>query len=78
MASTPATPGTASSNMKIGTRVEVIGKGLVGTVKYSGMTAFASGKWIGVALDEAKGKNDGTGKIKAEKQNTEQLVCLCF
>ena len=60
MAATPGTP--ASAALKIGTRVEVTGKGLIGTVQYSGMTAFASGKWIGVALDDAKGKNDGTGE----------------
>ncbi len=30
--------------MKVGTRVEVIGKGVVGTVAYVGSTLFSSGK----------------------------------
>lgn len=46
--------------VKIGSLVEVIGKGQRGTVAYIGNTLFASGKWVGVILDEAKGKNDGT------------------
>ncbi|XP_076144781.1 dynactin subunit 1a isoform X2 [Alosa pseudoharengus] len=45
---------------KVGSRVEVIGKGERGTVAYVGATLFATGKWVGVILDEARGKNDGT------------------
>ena len=48
---------------KVGDRVEVTGKSLTGTVKYVGSTMFAFGKWIGVELDEAKGKNDGSGMV---------------
>nr|XP_060635459.1 dynactin subunit 1 isoform X3 [Anolis sagrei ordinatus] len=46
--------------LKVGSRVEVIGKGHRGTVAYVGATLFATGKWVGVILDEPKGKNDGT------------------
>uniref|UniRef100_A0A3B4VHP2 Dynactin subunit 1 n=1 Tax=Seriola dumerili TaxID=41447 RepID=A0A3B4VHP2_SERDU len=46
--------------LQIGSVVEVTGKGQRGTVAYIGATLFASGKWVGVILDEAKGKNDGT------------------
>ncbi|XP_026189234.1 dynactin subunit 1-like isoform X5 [Mastacembelus armatus] len=54
--------GTTESSKppKIGSIVEVTGKGQRGTVAYIGATLFASGKWVGVILDEPKGKNDGT------------------
>lgn len=54
-----ASPGE-SRPLKVGSKVEVKDKDLVGTVAYVGNTLFAQGKWIGVILDEAKGKNDGT------------------
>ncbi|XP_062852078.1 dynactin subunit 1 isoform X2 [Trichomycterus rosablanca] len=46
--------------VKVGSLVEVIGKGHRGIVAYIGTTLFASGKWVGVILEEPKGKNDGT------------------
>uniref|UniRef100_A0A3B3WDL4 Dynactin subunit 1 n=1 Tax=Poecilia mexicana TaxID=48701 RepID=A0A3B3WDL4_9TELE len=46
--------------LQIGSKVEVTGKGQQGTVAYIGATLFASGKWVGIILDEPKGKNDGT------------------
>lgn len=52
--------GGGSRAVKVGSLVEVIGKRQRGTVAYIGNTLFASGKWVGVILDEAKGKNDGT------------------
>ncbi|XP_072315553.1 dynactin subunit 1-like [Eucyclogobius newberryi] len=58
--------GTVESSRppKIGSIVEVTGKGQRGTVAYIGATLFASGKWVGVILDEPKGKNDGTVQAK--------------
>ncbi|KAK7862442.1 hypothetical protein R5R35_001346 [Gryllus longicercus] len=50
----------AEKSLKLGQRVEVTGKDVKGCVAYVGTTMFAAGKWIGVILDEPKGKNNGT------------------
>ncbi|KAJ2355231.1 hypothetical protein GGF43_002807 [Coemansia sp. RSA 2618] len=42
----------------VGHAVEV--QGSRGIVRFSGMTEFASGKWFGVELEQAQGKNDGS------------------
>ncbi|XP_015433169.1 PREDICTED: dynactin subunit 1 isoform X1 [Dufourea novaeangliae] len=56
---------------KIGQRVEVPGKDCQGVIAYIGHPGFASGKWIGVILDEPKGKNNGTIKGQSYFKCTE-------
>jgi hypothetical protein len=47
--------------VNVGERV-LVHNVLLGTVMYIGATSFAKGTWIGVSLDQPKGKNDGTVK----------------
>ena len=54
-----------SITLQIGQRVEVTGKNVQGDVAYVGTTMFATGKWIGIILNEPKGKNNGTIQGKA-------------
>ncbi|CAH2987621.1 unnamed protein product [Chilo suppressalis] len=49
-----------SGRLTLGQRVMVMAKDVKGSVAYVGKPTFASGKWIGVILDEPKGKNNGT------------------
>ncbi|XP_042217194.1 dynactin subunit 1-like isoform X4 [Homarus americanus] len=51
--------------LRNGQRVEVIGKDTLGTIAYVGGTHFSQGKWIGVVLDEKKGKNNGSVQGKS-------------
>ncbi|XP_068625835.1 dynactin subunit 1 [Battus philenor] len=46
--------------LTLGQRVLVVGKDVKGSVAYVGFPSFASGKWVGIILDEPKGKNNGT------------------
>ncbi|CAK1556045.1 unnamed protein product [Leptosia nina] len=50
----------SDKHLKIGQRVLVTGRNAKGAVAYVGYPTFAPGKWIGVILDEAVGKNNGT------------------
>lgn len=50
----------SGKTFKVGQRVEVTGKDVKGVIAYIGVTEFAPGSWIGLVLDDAKGKNNGT------------------
>ncbi|KAH7920934.1 hypothetical protein BV22DRAFT_1097308 [Leucogyrophana mollusca] len=48
----------SSSDPPLGALVEIsAGRGIV---RFCGTTSFSPGKWVGIELSEAKGKNDGT------------------
>lgn len=64
----------SEGSLKVGQKVEVIGKDVRGTIAYIGNTSFASGKWIGLILDEAKGKNNGTVKGQSYFQVIDELI----
>eukprot|EP00928_Gymnodinium_smaydae_P030298 TRINITY_DN22573_c0_g1_i1.p1 TRINITY_DN22573_c0_g1~~TRINITY_DN22573_c0_g1_i1.p1 ORF type:complete len:120 (-),score=34.38 TRINITY_DN22573_c0_g1_i1:1-360(-) len=50
------------AQFKIGDQVLVVNAQLPGVVKFVGATEFSAGVWIGVALSEPAGKNDGEVK----------------
>ena len=59
--STSAPHSTANKmSFAIGQRVAVSGRVGEGTVRFAGTTQFSSGHWIGIELDAADGRNNGS------------------
>ncbi|XP_015375874.1 PREDICTED: dynactin subunit 1 isoform X2 [Diuraphis noxia] len=48
--------------LELGCRVELTGKNLQGKIAFIGQTQFETGTWVGIILDEPKGKNNGSVK----------------
>ena len=67
-------------SLRVGTRVSVRDKCLEGVVAYVGLTEFAAGKWVGIILDEPKGKNNGTvqGKEYFKCNDSHGMKCFVF
>ncbi|XP_005180689.2 dynactin subunit 1 [Musca domestica] len=51
-----------NNTFRVGQTVEIVGKHLEGRIAYIGVTNFAPGRWIGVVLNEPRGKNNGQVK----------------
>ncbi|CAF1050769.1 unnamed protein product [Adineta steineri] len=65
----------SNNPFRLADRVTTSGKS--GRVAYIGPTQFAEGEWIGIILDEAQGKNDGSyGDVRYFKTNANRgLFC---
>jgi hypothetical protein len=60
--------------LKVGHRAVVKDKNVEGTIRFIGETEFAPGVWVGVELDDPKGKNNGTVKGKVHRYNNILMI----
>ncbi len=54
----------STASLSAGQKIE-LNDGRIAIVRYAGTTHFQTGDWVGVELDEATGKNDGS--VKGER-----------
>ena len=54
----------STPSLAVGQKIE-LNDGRVATIRFVGTTAFQTGDWVGVELEEATGKNDGS--VKGER-----------
>ena len=47
-------------------------------MRFTGATDFAPGEWVGVELDEPKGKNDGSVSLRRRLDGDVRNVFFCF
>lgn len=66
------------ASYKVGQQVHVKDKDVYGRVAYIGTTEFAPGVWVGIILDEAKGKNNGSVQGKSYFQCQDKHGKLIF
>lgn len=59
-ASSLKSPASDEVKIKVGDKVFITGVEKEGVIKFIGTTKFKPGKWIGIVLDHAGGKNNGT------------------
>jgi hypothetical protein len=71
-------PSVRSSTFQLGDQV-IVGnrRRLRGTIRYYGPTLFAEGDWVGMELDVAEGKNDGTVKVRRCGPLLDTRLCTC-
>lgn len=73
--------------LEVGCKVELTGKNLQGNVAFIGPTHFETGTWVGIILDEPKGKNNGVVKnrqgisktyfeVIMHKNNLKHIYCF--
>lgn len=64
--------------LEVGCKVELTGKNVQGKVAFIGQTHFETGTWVGIILNEPKGKNNGIVKNRQGISKTYFEVIMVY